>query len=575
MNIFKKIIWLLPAAGALLVSGNVFAATMYLVPAEQASSIGQEVSVQVLIDSEGSDINAAQAVIRFPGNILSFSSVDRSKSVFGFWVEDPSVSDSALSFIGGTTQGISGKSLQAFTAKFKVIGSGKANFSIGDAIVTAADGKGTNILTSAKGGSVTVSVSSVSPAPAAAPQEQPSKIVRAPASASKLPSLPVLKVNLYPDPARWYNQKGEAIVLWNLPEDVSQVAATIDRNPNGIPADFGKDLSNGKNFGELEEGVWYAHVRFKNNVGNSPVASYRLAIDRTAPPLFKVVSVYGLESDNPQPLITYSAKDSLSGIEKYIINVGPTDVVETKAEEVKLPVLSPGKATISVTAVDQAGNSTKSSVDLNIKPLPSPVITFIRKDVFAGEGGLILRGTSGKDLLVSAIIRDGNKSIVASAVAAADRSGNWEILINQPLKKGSYTAEAVSQDSRGARSFPVVSEPFKVRVAPLLTILGISITATWFFLGLIIILIVAFGSGFIANLLWRKQMDRKSVIAQRDASNVFEAIKKDVETMLSHYKDAKISEMEAAEMEFILKKVKANLEKMKKYIVQSIGEISD
>lgn len=574
MSILKKIVLSLSVGGFSMVAGHAFAATIYLAPTEQSIGIGQEITVQVLIDSAGSEVNAAQAVIRFSSNVLNFVSADRSKSVFGFWVEDPTLSDGVLSFIAGTTDKASGNALQVFTAKFKAIGAGKADLSIGDAIVTAADGKGTNILTAAKGAAISVAFNGgLAPAPVV--QTQPAVVTRVPVKSSKLPALPDLKVNLYPDSELWYNQQGEAIVLWNLPEDVTQLASSLDQNPKGVPTIFGKQLYTGNNFGELAEGVWYAHVRFKNNVGNGPVAHYRIAIDRTPPPAFEVVSVYGLETGNPQPVLTYSAKDALSGIGKYVIHIGSVDAVETQSEEVKLPILSPGRAEINVVAMDKAGNSANSSIILNILPLPSPAITYVSSDNFAGEGGLIIRGTSEKDQLVGIVIRDSNKSISASGAASVDDSGSWEILIDQPLKRGVYIAEAVSQDARGARSFPVNSAPFRVKIAPLLTIAGIGITPTWFAISLLILVIIAAVFGWFSSRLWKKKVSWKTVIAQRDASAFLNELNKDLEKMVAAYGDKVITPSEAVEIETGIRKIKDKIEKIGKFVTKGIQEISE
>jgi len=208
-------------------------------------------------------------------------------------------------------------------------------------------------------------------------------------------------------------------------------------------------------------------------------------------------------------------------------------------------------------------------------PLPSPVITYVSSDNFAGEGGLIIRGTTEKNFLVSVIIRDSNKSIAASGTASANSSGGWEILIDQPLKKGVYHAEAVSQDARGARSFPVLSGPFRVRVAPLLTIAGIGITPAWFAIGLLILVLIAASFGWLSNRLWRTQLGRRVTIAGRDVAVVFGVLKKDLDDLSSKFKDKTISESEAAEIEFLLKKSKDDLEKMGKYVTKGIQEISD
>lgn len=564
------------------------AASLSLIPKGQSFGVGQEFTVDLVMDTENVKVNAAQAVIRFPQQILQFVSADRSQSVFGFWVEDPMEANGAISFLGGTSESISGKSLLIFTMRFKTVGSGSAAINITDGIVTADDGKGTNVLSKVQGTNITVLPTVVFTPPPSAPsvQEQPKRVVRPPEPARTLPTLPKLKVNLYPDPdpAKWYNQTGETIVLWEVPADITQVAAVIDRSPYTVPTAFDKELFNGKNFGVLKEGIWYVHVRFRNNIGSGPTAHYRIAVDMTPPADFRIESIEGLRvegltenliTDNPQPLLRFATTDALSGISHYLIQVDGLESLQVEKGELRLPLQPPGKRIVSIKAVDAAGNFREKILNLEILPIDSPRITFVNSNVYVAEGDLLVRGTANQEHIVKLTIRKDTSEIVAEDVATVDTNGNWAVVINQPLKKGKYFVEAVAQDSRGALSLPVKSEIFKVRKRPLFTVAGIGITETWFFIGLIIILLGGFAGGWFAYHLWRSQIKRRVIIAQRDVVSAFGMIKNDVDKMLAKYADKRLDELEASEIEFILKKVSENLEKMEKYVIENIKEISD
>ena len=158
---------------------------------------------------------------------------------------------------------------------------------------------------------------------------------------------------------------------------------------------------------------------------------------------------------------------------------------------------------------------------------------------------------------------------------AVNSDGNWEAVIDQPLKSGRHILEVIAQDKRGALSLPVLSDVFKVRARPLFTIGGIGITQFWFFIGLIAILILGFIGGYITHHLWRVQLRRKVVVAERDIATVFNIIKGDLDKMLRNYGDKKIDEREAAEMETLLKKLKADIEKMRKYVTDNIEDLAD
>jgi len=545
------------------------AAILYLSPETQSFGVGQEFTLDLLLDTENVNINAAQAVIHYPPEILEFVSADRAKSIFNFWVEEPAFSNGALSFIGGTDRDVSGKSLLIFSSRFKTIGAGAAAFTLSDGVVAASDGKGTNALSSIKGASVAISPTEISvPAPPLI-QEQPQKIVREPAPALKLPTSPEVKVNLYPDQSKWYNYFGEVIALWNVPEDVIQVAAAIDQNPNTILTKFDAELFNGRNFGPLKEGIWYVHVRFKNNIGAGPTVHYRLSLDAIPPVDFALSFNEGIATDNPQPTLNFQTNDALSGLDRYElqINSGAAITISANWSYYQLPLQAPGKHLIRVGAIDKANNVTEGNIEIEIIPIPSPTITLLSKD-------FLVRGTAAEEVTIKILVKKKTGDIVAEGVAAADKSGNWEALINQPLKKGQHFVEVTAQDQRGALSLSVKSELFKVREKPLITIAGIGITQFWFFAGLLILLLVGFGVGGFSYRIWRTQLGRKAVVAQRDIAAMSNLLQKDIDKILTSYADKRVDEREAAEIEFLIKKIKDNLEKTKKYVTENIGEIS-
>ena len=571
-SIFSAVLFSLGAA-------STFAATLTLTPKGQSFAIGQEFTADLVINPENATINAAQATINFPSSVLQAVSVDRSKSVFNFWVEDPTIANGKITFIGGTSENIAGNSLLIFTVRFKTIGAGRADISISDGIVTASDGKGTNVLSTVRGASITVSTTVASPA--SIPQEQPAPVVREAVPTTKFPLIPNVKVGLYPDQSKWYKHAGDVIALWDVPTDVTQVAAVINQTPIFIPTTFDKELFNGKNFGVFKEGIWYLHVRFKNNVGNGPAVHYKIAIDLTPPIPFRIETSDGLRieglkdklrTDNPQPFLAFEANDALSGINKYIIQIGDQENIEIVKGELKLPLQAPGTRMVLIKAVDNAGNTQEKSLELEIIPIASPVITFINKNIFANEGEILIRGTAEVDL-VKILLKKETGDVVAAAEASADKQGNWETIIEQPLRKGSYFFEVVAQDQRGALSLPVKSELFKVREKPLFSISGFGITQFWFFISIIILLLGGFGVGLLSHHFWKAQLSRKTIVAQRDVVSSFDFIGKDVDKAISSYSDKRISKEEASEMAFLLKKAKDNLGKMQKYIVENIDEI--
>lgn len=572
MNSLKGIFIIIFFFGVGVLSAS--AAVLSLVPEGQNFAVGQEFNIAIVLDTEDVRINAAQAVINFPPDLLQPVSVDRSKSVFEFWVEDPVVSNGALSFIGGTASGVLGKDLLIFNIRFKALKEGKSDLFLSDGVVTANDGKGTNVLSGVKGTAVTISgkVTMIT-----APPEQPKKIVRAPIISTKLPAKPAVKVNLYPDQSQWYNHLGAVLALWDVPDDTVALASAIDHSPVTIPTQFSTELFTGRDFGVLSDGIWYLHVRFKNNLGAGPTAHYRIAIDTKTPSFSYLAIIGGAKTDNPRPLISYFANDNFSGLDFYEIQVDDGLAIRTSFDSrwYTLSLQPPGRHLVKVKAVDKAGNIAEQSIDLEVLPIESPAITFLTNNIFIGEGGLIVRGTGRPDFIVKVFLKKLSGESLLNVNTTVDAQGTWEVVSPQILKKGKYFVEVIAQDERGAQSFPVKSEIIKVREKPLLTIAGIEITQFWFFIGLIIILLLGFVIGWFSYSAWRRQLNRRVIIAQRDIANLFEVIKKDLEKVLASYADKHLDQREISEIEFIVNRLKDNLEKAQSYVLENIKEISE
>ena len=238
------------------------AATMYVVVDKDAVKIGDQVTATVKIDSEDQGINAAQGTLQFSKDILEATGIDKSSSVFRFWLEEPAFTNDAgqVSFVGGTSTGVTGKSLTVLRATFKVKGVGKASIVFSDGAVAASDGSGTNVLSALRGVTITSAPSTgvapplpivppsgttatttpaapVPPKPTVPVVEiKPVLIVRPPVEVKILPPAPIISVKLFPDPQKWYNLSDTFFATWYLPPDISGVGDEINRTVHFDPA---------------------------------------------------------------------------------------------------------------------------------------------------------------------------------------------------------------------------------------------------------------------------------------------------------------------------------------------------
>lgn len=556
------------------------AAKLYFITEENGFGVSSEFYVDVKVDTAGADINAAEAKVLFPNSILELLSVGKDTSVFNFWLEGPNISNEngEVTFIGGTSKGVSGSALQIARLHFKAKGSGVAEITASDAVVTASDGKGTNVLSTIEETSIGIGVETISPAPVevSVKTEEPKPVVRKPVAAQNLPAEPKLTVPLYPDSSRWYNYLDETIVFWEIPDDVIKVATFLDQNPNGGPQgpqNIEETLFTGKKFGVLQEGVWYIHVQFKNNIGWGKIAHYKVSLDTTPPLPFEVV-IDNEVSDNPVPVIAYETHDSLSGVAEYSIFIdgkGPTSMT---LSTMVLSPQTPGKHTIIVRALDLAGNSTKDDLDFEILPLPLPFISFMTKSLAQGESIFVFGKTIPNGFVD---VRLANKvgQEVFSGEGSSDESGNWDITIREPLARGTYSLTAVARDSRGAISYPTEAAELKIKAKTIVSV-GL-IDLDWFEISLIVLLLVI--SGVSLGILYYTSVKRRraayKAVTSRDIDKLTVLLAEDlkeVESWLEKFQGG-IELRAKAEMEFHLKNMREIIDKMKKYLPQELDKL--
>ncbi len=135
------------------------AATLSLSPSSGNYNVGSSLTINIYANSADQSINAASGIISFPSDKLTITSVSKSGSIIGFWVQEPSFTNTAgtvnfegIIFNPGFT-GSSGKIL-SINFKVKTIGTAPIVFSTGS--ILANDGKGTNILTGMQNASLTL-----------------------------------------------------------------------------------------------------------------------------------------------------------------------------------------------------------------------------------------------------------------------------------------------------------------------------------------------------------------------------------------------------------------------------------
>ena len=164
-----KILYLLIAlVGLFLLSAHAAsAATLSLSPGTGVYTSGSTFTVNVRVNTQGEEINAAEGTLKFNPNELSVVNVSRASSIFNLWVAEPAFSNSTgnITFSGGSPSGYSGGGGTVMSVTFRAAGAGSARVSFTNGSVLANDGRGTNVLTNMGGGTFTIQAQSSSPAP--------------------------------------------------------------------------------------------------------------------------------------------------------------------------------------------------------------------------------------------------------------------------------------------------------------------------------------------------------------------------------------------------------------------------
>ncbi|HNW96253.1 MAG TPA: cohesin domain-containing protein [Candidatus Paceibacterota bacterium] len=554
------------------------AATLYLTPVNSEIGVGEKVTVELKVDSEGTSFNAAQITIRFPKETLEVTALDKTTSAFSFWLEEPQFSntDGVISFMGGTPYGVSGGAISILKMEFSAKGTGSGTISLTEGAITAADGSGTNILSKMSDALITVIPKRTTPAAVEIQKiPEPQQIVREAVSAEKLPIKPVVKVPLYPDTTSWYNAVAPFTVSWELPLDISGVSTALNKYPNSIPTENSEGLFDNKTFKALEDGVWYLHVRFQNNVGWGATAHYKIAVDTQLPLGFDITIFEGAETDNPTPTLQFKSSDALSGLKEYQVRIGDGDIVVIPVKDFngtfKLPLQAPGERKVLVKAIDLAGNSIENSMDMKIIPIISPTITFVPTELFPEDNqDLIVKGTSlsGVNVILKVQkISSGEKGEIAlEGIAHPNDNGNWDFTFsNQSLPNGRYVVVAQNQDSRGALSLSVTSQEIRVKSKPIIQIGSFQLGKTGALVTLLVIIALGFGAGAWFYRERQKKLSLRLSIVKTDMAKVFRIIEDDIEKL----KQANTTTT-TADDEFVAKRLQENINKMEGYLRKEI-----
>jgi len=364
----------------------VSAASLSVTPNTGVYTAGSTFTVRVSTNTNGKPINAAEGTLKFNPQELSVVSINKTGSIFNLWVTEPTFSNSAgtITFSGGKPSGFTGSSGTVFNIVFRTTNGNTARVSFIDGAVLANDGKGTNVLSGMSGGTYTVQAVTSQPTPEVIEYVAP----------ANTPAMPNITSGSHGDPNAWYNNS-TALLNWSLPSGVTGVRTLLNGNPTSIPTKVYENQIRTITLEDLDEGVSYFHLQFRNSEGWGKVNHYRLGIDTEQPNSFVIALPEDANLSNPKQTLVLKTDDTTSGVNKYSIKIDDEEpyIFEDTEEEgsVVLPELDPGYHSVIIEAFDRAGNGLVNTFSFTIEAFDQPIFTEYPSTI-SGEVIPVIRG---------------------------------------------------------------------------------------------------------------------------------------------------------------------------------------
>ncbi len=474
-----------------LFARQTYAATLFLRPAQKQVAAGNIFTIKVLVDTQSKTINNADAVIRFPSDVMDVVSIDTKSSIFSLWPENATFSNTAgtISFNGGIVNpGYVGSGGEVLSLVARAKKPGVGSFVFASAAVRENDGLGTDVLTGTTGSDITIVAATKTEEPKV---EQPVRQVT-----GENPIAPLLEIlsSTHPDQESWYADR-DARLSWQKP-DGSLGYQYVFGGPKGTIPSGKTQTTSSVQLNKIRDGVSFFHARYLTNQGWSPTTSFAVRVDTVAPTDLRVETV---RSPEGQLALRLSANDALSGVDHFTVGsdeLSSQTVPATQGiAEYILPVFAHlGTYDISVAAYDRAGNMTSTLAEVTVDSLPAPVITSVSEFVSLGKT-ISLAGTSPVSNAQILLTIKGPDQKVENYLLSVDSEKQFSFTSRSVDLEGSYEVWAVLMNAQGEKSHDSVHKTISVTATIFDTILAYAHQNTV----LLVLAIFAF-IGFIETL---------------------------------------------------------------------------
>jgi len=553
------------------------AASLNLTPTTGVYTVGGTFTMQVVVNTQGKTINAADGTITYNPNQLQVVSVSRGASIFTLWTAEPTFSNTSgqISFSGGLPSGFSGADGNVLSVTFRVLTAGTARVAVVNGSVLAADGMGTNVLTTMGNSTFTLSAASTQP---------PAEVIVEFVPPANTPVAPIIQSSTHSDPTQWY-QNNRAVLRWNVPSGVTGVRTLLNDRPSSVPTRVYESPISEITLDDLPNGVSYFHIQFRNADGWGRITSYRLAVDTVAPQDFSVARSTAVDETNPEQLLVATSTASVNDapLVRFLVQINgqaPQEILDSEATGIiRLPRLEPGYYTISIEGFDAAGNSAVTSLAFSINAFEKPVFVSVPERILT-DTIPVFQGTSRPESSVQVSI----KALIGGEqtyTAIADAAGQFRVIPDQSFQAGVYEMTAVATDSSGAQSDVSDTIRFVVETPGYVAIGSMLINILSTFVTLIALLALLGLIGFYLYLSaqrLRRKVSREAIEVQDVLNAQFDqliAVLEEQAVELGHSrKGGKLSKGEAELVEYFAQHLTQSRDQIAKEVSDVIGLVN-
>ncbi len=318
---------------------------VFFSPATASVLEGSTFDVSVFVNTKQLSINTIELHLAFDPNKMIIVSPSAGKSIIGIWVQPPTYSNSngTVTLSGVIPGGITTGGGLITTITFKAIATGNAAITIGHGSrILANDGLGSEVQSDF--GRAQYSILTVPP------------------------EGPQVFSDTHPFSEQWYNNNSP-VFGWIKNPDFTDFSYLLDNKPFTVPDNNQITQDTSVSFPNLQDGLWYFHVKAKKQGVWGKTTHFLVRIDTTAPAAFSP-KVEALNSWN-RALISFFTTDDLSGVDHYEVGVlqksasaHESPVFVQTESPYQLPLNATGDLKVVVRAFDKAGNVKDAAVDV-------------------------------------------------------------------------------------------------------------------------------------------------------------------------------------------------------------------